>query len=452
MSNLKNIKGWYISNNTFSIIESASDKTKDVYAQGLLLPKDQISRNGVLYDWNSIVNHHKELVGLPMMYNHELNGTPRPVGTFTDSWLKEFDDNEGIAGWYYKSKLNPRSEFFDDILEGFVNKVSIQVNANEVVSEYKNGKEYERAFIDEVIEGSAVPCPGFMQTSIETLIAEGMKKVKTEEYFRENTDFPYDIFKNGLEQELGEHPKVSTLDAAQLVLDHLKEDINYYSDNSDKETKKEEITTATASGAMAPTTLGSNDNKEDDKMSKEDIIKKESETPEDKKDEDKKDEETDKKLEESVDEDKKDDVDEDKKDDEKKLSESIKKEEYEVDMSNITSVLEKFNTELSSLRAEISDLKSKILSSEESVDTDSEDTGVAPEDQTNADNIVTPVSENNEEPEEKSDKDDEVEEPIPPKLESTKVTGLKETVDIDVEPELSGKEALRKYMKERLNL
>lgn len=163
MSNLKNIKGWYISNNTFSIIESASDKTKDVYAQGLLLPKDQISRNGVLYDWNSIVKHHKELVGLPMMYNHELNGTPRPVGTFTDSWLKEFDDNEGIAGWYYKSKLNPRSEFFDDILEGFVNKVSIQVNANEVVSEYKNGKEYERAFIDEVIEGSAVPCPGFMQ-------------------------------------------------------------------------------------------------------------------------------------------------------------------------------------------------------------------------------------------------------------------------------------------------
>ena len=60
---------------------------------------------------------------------------------------------------------------------------------------------------------------------------------------------------------------------------------------------------------------------------------------------------------------------------------------------------------------------------------------------------MTPVSENNEEPEEKSQGRG--------RRTNSKVRAqnrLKETVDIAVEPELSGKEALRKYMKERLNL
>jgi hypothetical protein len=456
MSNLKNIKGWYVSNSEFSVLKESSEanKPKDVYIQGLLLPRDKVSRNSVLYDWSSIVEKHKELIGKPMLFNHDLETTERPLGTVVDSWLKEYDDDSGVAGWYYKSRLNPRSQYYDDVLDGFINKVSIQINARDVVQEYMQDREYERAYIDDILEISGVNVPGFPQTSIETLIAEAVRKEKQEIKIKENTEFPYDMFKKGLEQELGEHPKVSVLDAAQLVLDHLKEDMNYYSKNSDAETKTEDITTATAVGAMAPTTLGSNDDKkEDDKMSKDEIIKKESESPEDKKDEDKKDEETDKKLEESVDEDKKDDDKEEDEKETKKLSESVKKEEYETDMSNITDVLEKFNTELSSLRAEISDLKTKIVTSEDSVDTDSDDIGVAPEDQKNADNIVTPGSENSEAPEKKSDKDDEVEEPIPPKLEKAKTTGLKENVVVaDAEPELSGQEAFNKYLKERFNL
>lgn len=440
---LKNINGYYISNNTFHVLKESTDKAKDVYIQGLLLPRDEVSRNGVLYDWDSIREKHKELIGKPMLFNHDTETTDRPLGTFVDSWIKEYADNEGPAGWYYKSRLNPRSQYYEDVVEGYINKVSIQVNAEQVVPEYKDGKEYQRAFIGDVLEASGVNVPGFPQTSIETLIAEAYKKAKTEEYFKENTEFPYDAFKTGLSDELEEHPNVNPLEAAQLVLDHLKKDINYYSQHSDSEenntvSKTEEINTSTASGAVAPAVM--KDDEEDDTMSKESIKKEEAPIINPEEDEKTKTEQ----------------MDEDEvKEDEVKY-ESIKKEEYEDDMTSMTDILEQMNGKINSLTEELDNLKGRLPQTESAIeDTEADevkeeqadDTQVVSDDKTKIDAEV--IEESNDEEE------IEIDEPIPPITEKKKEKSeLKDSIKKETvkKTEMTFEEAIRGFTKERLGL
>ena len=48
-------------------------------------------------------------------------------------------------------------------------------------------------------------------------------------------DFPMDAFQKGLTKELEEHPQVDDMAAAQLVLDHIKDDPSYYDKDSHEE-------------------------------------------------------------------------------------------------------------------------------------------------------------------------------------------------------------------------
>ncbi len=150
---------------------------KKIIVQGLLLPKDKVSRNGVLYDWESITQNVNKLAGLPMLYNHLNESDEKPIGKFTKSWLKEQDDDEGSAGWYYEADINPSSKYADSILRGDLSKVSIQVIANDQKTEESADGEgsFVRAFINDVIEASVVPTPGFMDTNINVVYAESFK-------------------------------------------------------------------------------------------------------------------------------------------------------------------------------------------------------------------------------------------------------------------------------------
>ncbi|MDD3085463.1 MAG: hypothetical protein PHU32_06285, partial [Candidatus ainarchaeum sp.] len=407
MTVLKNINGYLVSK--ISLKEKKlSEAEKRVIAQGLLLPKNKVSRNGVLYDWDSVKNTYEQIKGLKLMYNHETDGIDAvPIGHATNVWLKEEDDDEGIAGVYYEADLDSEHPQTRKILRGDLDNVSLQVNAEQVVPEYKDGKEYQRAYINDWLEFSVVPCAGMKDATIEARIAEAYKKAKTEEYFKENTTFPYDTFKTGLSDELEEHPNVNPLDAAQLVIDHLKKDINYYSQHSDSEenntvSKTEEINTSTASGAMAPAVM--KDDEEDDTMSKENIKKEEAPiiNPEE-------------------DETKTEQLDEDEvKEDEVKY-ESIKKEEYEDDMTSMTEILEQMNGKINSLTEELANLKGQLPQTESAVeDTEADevkeeqtdDTQVVSDDKTKTDAEVI---------EESSDEEEiEIDEPIPPITEKKK--------------------------------
>ena len=482
VNGLTNIKGWYISNDTFSLLKE--NKNKDTYIQGLLLPKDVVSRNKVLYDWGSIKDHYKELIGKPMLFNHDLETTDRPVGKFVDSWLQEDDEGENIAGWYYKSKLNPRSQYYNDVVEGFINKVSIQLNASEVSPEFKDGKEYERAYISDILEASGVNVAGYDQTSIETLIAEAYKNNKFIEDYN-------DEFNMGFKIEKGEHPELKDTAIKQLVIDHLKKDNAYYSN----ENKKEDINTANVSGAIAPTIMkkdSSNDsNMEDEIMDKK--IKKETYQDPDKVTKPKQDEEV---IKENEDTEKKD---------------NVLKEEYNDDMTKIVEALELIKDDNKSLKEELDMIKTKLPKDEDSKEpvpkeqvpkdktikkealdddkdldkdkkeaveedkdkdkdkekklTESEDADdkVVPEEKTVEDKVIRESEDSKDdstkdtkkeadEDKDKEDKDkDKVNAPIPPKTESSKLNqSLKET--ITTKPEMTYKEAFAGFVNDRLKI
>ena len=172
-----------------------SEKPKKIIVNGLLLPKDKISRNQVLYDWGSIKSNYSKLIGMSMAYNHRIEEDQLPVGHFTDSvlientpeegskWKKIWDitteKNDGVEqpGWYYEADIRPGTEIAECILRGDLSKVSVQVMADKAVPEEneETGQKYKRAFIGSVIEASPVISPGFQQTTMEVALAEAFK-------------------------------------------------------------------------------------------------------------------------------------------------------------------------------------------------------------------------------------------------------------------------------------
>ena len=201
---VENISGSITSDFTYS----EGKKSDSVIIQGLLLPKDKVSRNNVLYDWESIKDIHEKLVGKPVMYNHLTETADRPIGHYVDSWLKEQDDEEGPAGWYYKANLDKNNDYTKSVLRGDLRNVSIQVTANASKQEDdENGNVYTRAYIGSILEASLVPCPGYEETTIEVALAEAFKAKEAGQTTQTNTG----AFATKLSQEEEEEKKESTL-------------------------------------------------------------------------------------------------------------------------------------------------------------------------------------------------------------------------------------------------
>ena len=173
------------------------EKYNKIIGSGLLLPKDKVSRNGILYDWQSAVETVDKIPGLPMMYNHKVDGNEKPVGHFTDAialekrpiegkWQEIWDKTaeelkipEGVAGVYYEADINPNSEYADSVTRGDVRKVSIQIIPSDQVRESTDdGDSYTRAYIKDYVESSVVPSPGFMETTLAVMCESfNVKKV-----------------------------------------------------------------------------------------------------------------------------------------------------------------------------------------------------------------------------------------------------------------------------------
>jgi len=170
-----------------------NEKPKTILSRGLLLPKDKVSRNGMLYDWESIKHIHGKLINKSVMYNHEIEGDSLPMGHYTDTiilekepaadskWFKpwqeakELNNNKDAIGWYYEMDLDADDERSHKVLRGDLNKVSIQVMAPDQKRESDaQGNQYSRAYPTDLLEASIVNTPGFIDTTM-TVIAEKAK-------------------------------------------------------------------------------------------------------------------------------------------------------------------------------------------------------------------------------------------------------------------------------------
>ena len=96
-----NKKIWNGVEHPFTFQESQDPTTgvKKYIMRGMMMPKGQISRNGVLYNWESVNDKHKLLVGKPVMYNHHVDGAnDKSYGHYTDSLIIENEDSIP-GGW-----------------------------------------------------------------------------------------------------------------------------------------------------------------------------------------------------------------------------------------------------------------------------------------------------------------------------------------------------------------
>jgi len=269
-------KIWVPSESKFNFREQIDPKTgeRKYVLKGLMLPFGKISRNGVMYNKESITQKHQSLIGKPMMYNHKVDGAELPIGHFVNSYV---DEKADIPGWYYEADIDPEEKNFIRKLErGDLRHVSIQLIGDSVEEAFdSSGKAYTEAWVGDIIEGSIVPAPGFLDTTakfaeafgreglirpadgltqkdleedINTSTADGSMATKMpkeeacqegEERFKEDEQgnaendfggFPMDEFYKGLKEEM-EHAKTvdnNIFTMALIAIDHLKEDPQYY--------------------------------------------------------------------------------------------------------------------------------------------------------------------------------------------------------------------------------
>ena len=277
---LSNKKVWLESFQQFDFKESKDPVSgiKGFKIKGIMMPRAKVSRNGVLYEWNSVVKHAEQLKGRPLMYNHITDTEVYPKGHFTNSWT---DANN----WYYEADVDPKeTEFIHKLNRGDLKHVSIQLIGGSMEQKYNaEGQVYTEAVVGDIIEGSVVPTPGFLDTSIEVL-AESFKikenaptpgmgaeipdsdQVKKQDETKEDittttgkgaiatqplegekedvdqfSNFPMEQFHYALSQELAKNTGEDPIAVAKRVLDVMQKDPDHYSKQAIESMDEKEI-------------------------------------------------------------------------------------------------------------------------------------------------------------------------------------------------------------------
>ena len=272
---------------TMNVNQNKKEKYNKIIVTGLLLPKGKVSRNGVLYDWESAVSTVNMIPGLPMMYNHQVEGSEKPLGHWKDAialesrptngkWVEVWDKvaedlgiPEGVPGIYYEADVNPNSEYADSVVRGDVRKVSIQIRPKSQEKESdENGNSYTRAFIQDYVEASAVPSPGYMETTMNVM-AESFQLKKVEENIDYTSLFEkMDVMQFNSREQVAKASKILEKNG----IDHLP---NYgkfailFNTSQDKihakrilDKEMEQMTTDTGSGAIGVKMSGRDEEQE----------------------------------------------------------------------------------------------------------------------------------------------------------------------------------------------
>lgn len=286
-------KVWIPSVDRFVFQESKDPQSgeKSYILKGLMLPFNTISRNRVLYNKDSIGEKCDNLVGRPLMYNHQVDGRDDlPFGHFTQSvcldgpqpgWEKVYKQ----PGWYYEADIDPEEKnIIRKLKRGDLRHVSIQLIGDRVEEKYEKetGNDYTEAWVGDIIEGSLVPAPGFLDTTAQFAEAlhkkEGFKvgdiihspsgtgkitKVTGDKLIVQlidGTKIPIEVSAKDARKEAVvsgvPKDKLDILKKKGLIKQIVDNDTIIIEDGKDLEVKKliheEDMNTDTASGAVAP--------------------------------------------------------------------------------------------------------------------------------------------------------------------------------------------------------
>ena len=159
----------------FNVLESKDSDDNEVTIEGTAVPYNKRSRNGAKYTGKSIKKAAKTLEGKSLLYNHDENQVLGKV----EKTIPREDRLDFIA------KANTEKEKVQDIHNGYVNTVSIQA----MVEENKDAEEKEVLDVQEFLELSATPVPGFGDASIKHNVdSDAEIRVETFDSLTENNE------------------------------------------------------------------------------------------------------------------------------------------------------------------------------------------------------------------------------------------------------------------------
>lgn len=147
---------------------------KKFFLNARVVPKDEISRNKVKYNWESIITTMHQIPGIPLNHNHkfaEANDLPR--GVWTDSW---------IEGKWLCAKAEvydtPYNKDYIEYLKAAGKNITVSLNVGgEAKSVFGEDNSYQEAYINNWREISTVNVPGFLsaKSSLEQVLCESLK-------------------------------------------------------------------------------------------------------------------------------------------------------------------------------------------------------------------------------------------------------------------------------------
>jgi len=171
-----------IKNKNLSIdtVFSEANEAKDKTISGMIVPFHKTSRNGVLYNKESILEKANELIGKNVMYNHKTSDHSLPVG----HWLSVEGKEDGLYGTakIYDTKYN------ESLIEYLRNaselRVSLNINGQALNKQTESGESYREATVKSWNECSIVSCEGFEEAKVvfaESFEGSAVEQLNTEE-------------------------------------------------------------------------------------------------------------------------------------------------------------------------------------------------------------------------------------------------------------------------------
>ncbi len=144
---------------TFQIEKKQNDKGNKIILKGNAMPLGETSRNGVFYRPESVKKSYKSLEGKPFLFAHQQDEVRHILGKI---------ENVNINDTHvtYEADIDPEEkEFIRKSEKGYIKNVSVGVLINPETIEIDEEKGIANVDVEEFVELSSAPVPGYQNTS-----------------------------------------------------------------------------------------------------------------------------------------------------------------------------------------------------------------------------------------------------------------------------------------------
>jgi hypothetical protein len=165
---------WLIASETVFTESCKDNSKKEYFLVSKIVPKNQISRNKVKYNWDSVLKTMNQIPGLTLNHNHkfqEAKDIPR------GEWVRAYVEGDWLCGIAKVYDTEYNKEYIEWLKSATNINVSLNVHGEAQV--IREGiSSYQEAIINSWKEISTVNAPGFLdaKSSLETVLSESLKE------------------------------------------------------------------------------------------------------------------------------------------------------------------------------------------------------------------------------------------------------------------------------------